>query len=75
MFLLLVIDPNSCKTVAGNLSEQRFNVAASRARDRVYLVRSVTASQLSDTWRNPLPLTRGNFSILRNSLFSSFCLL
>lgn len=48
MFLSLVIDPNSCKAVAGNMFEQRFNVAASRARDRMYLVRSVTASQLSD---------------------------
>jgi very-short-patch-repair endonuclease len=28
--------------------EQRFNVAASRARDRMYLVRSVTAADLSD---------------------------
>jgi very-short-patch-repair endonuclease len=28
--------------------EQRFNVAASRARDRMYLVRSVAASDLSD---------------------------
>lgn len=48
MFLSLVIDPNNCKAVSGNMFEQRFNVAASRARDRMYLVRSVTASQLSD---------------------------
>jgi very-short-patch-repair endonuclease len=48
MFLSLVVDTNSCKAISGNLFEQRFNVAASRARDRMYLVRSVKASDLSD---------------------------
>jgi len=43
MFLSLVVDPKECRAVSGNMFEQRFNVAASRARDRMYLVRSVNA--------------------------------
>ncbi|MHB1936426.1 MAG: AAA domain-containing protein [Acidobacteriaceae bacterium] len=48
MFLSLVVDPTSCKALSGNMFDQRFNVAASRAQDRMYLVRSVTPSDLSD---------------------------
>lgn len=48
MFLSLVVDPNNCRAVSGNLFDQRFNVAASRAQDRMYLVRSVKVSDLSD---------------------------
>ncbi|MBN1928940.1 MAG: very short patch repair endonuclease, partial [Chlorobiaceae bacterium] len=48
IFLSMVVDPGNCKALSGNMFEQRFNVAASRARDRMYLVRSVTASHLSD---------------------------
>lgn len=48
MFLSMVVDASNCKAVSGNLFDQRFNVAASRARDRMYLVRSVKASDLSD---------------------------
>ena len=48
MFLSLVVDPSDCRAVSGNTFDQRFNVAASRARDRMYLVRSVKASDLSD---------------------------
>src|SRR5262249_4856521 len=48
MFLSLVVDPSNCSAISGNLFDQRFNVAASRARDRMYLVRSVKASDLSD---------------------------
>lgn len=48
MFLSMVVDPTTCKALSGNLFEQRFNVAASRARDRMYLVRSVKGSNLSD---------------------------
>ena len=47
MFLSLVVEPGS-KAVAGTMFDQRFNVAASRARDRMYLVRSVEATQLSE---------------------------
>jgi very-short-patch-repair endonuclease len=48
IFLSMVVDPQNCRAVSGLMFEQRFNVAASRARDRMYLVRSVTASDLSD---------------------------
>jgi very-short-patch-repair endonuclease len=48
MFLSMVVDPGNCKALSGNMFDQRFNVAASRARDRMYLVRSVQASHLSD---------------------------
>jgi len=48
MFLSMVVDVGNCKALSGNMFEQRFNVAASRARDRIYLVRSVNASHLSD---------------------------
>jgi superfamily I DNA and/or RNA helicase len=47
MFLSMVADPERCHALSGNAHDQRFNVAASRARDRAYLVRSVTAEQLS----------------------------
>jgi very-short-patch-repair endonuclease len=48
MFLSMVVDPANCKAISGNMFDQRFNVAASRAEDRMYLVRSVSASDLSD---------------------------
>ena len=48
MFLSLVVDPTNCKALSGNMFDQRFNVAASRAQDRMYLVRSVMPSDLSD---------------------------
>jgi very-short-patch-repair endonuclease len=44
----MVVDSRNCRAVSGVMFEQRFNVAASRARDRMYLVRSVSASDLSD---------------------------
>lgn len=47
MFLSMVVDPANCKANSGNMFEQRFNVAASRARDRMYLVRSVQLVDLS----------------------------
>ena len=37
--------------LSGQVFEQRFNVAASRARDRMYLVRSVKLAELSMTER------------------------
>jgi very-short-patch-repair endonuclease len=48
MFLSLVVDRDNCKAVSGNMFEQRFNVAGSRARDRMYLVRSVEDADLSE---------------------------
>ena len=47
MFLSLVVEPDS-RAISGTMFDQRFNVAASRARDRMYLVRSVETTQLSD---------------------------
>lgn len=49
MFLSMVVAPNSSITALGrDTFSQRFNVAASRARDRMYLVRSAELSDLSD---------------------------
>ena len=48
MFLSMVVVPGNCRALSGTMFEQRFNVAASRARDRMYLVRSVATSDLSD---------------------------
>jgi very-short-patch-repair endonuclease len=48
MFLSLVADRDQRKALSGNMFEQRFNVAASRARDRLYLVRSLHAGELSE---------------------------
>jgi len=48
MFLSMVVDRDSSRALAGVSYEQRFNVAATRARDRMYLVRSVKGSDLSD---------------------------
>jgi very-short-patch-repair endonuclease len=48
MFLSMVADVRNCKALSGSMFDQRFNVAASRAQDRMYLVRSVAASDLSD---------------------------
>ena len=48
MFLSMVVDSQNCRALSGNMFDQRFNVAATRARDRMYLVRSVKNSDLSD---------------------------
>lgn len=48
MFLSMVADARNCKALSGSMFDQRFNVAASRAQDRMYLVRSVVSSDLSD---------------------------
>lgn len=48
MFLSLVADRERHHALSGSGYEQRFNVAASRARDRMYLVRSVQLSDLSE---------------------------
>lgn len=47
MFLSMVADSAHHHALSGQMFEQRFNVAASRARDRMYLVRSVKLSELS----------------------------
>ncbi len=48
MLLSMVADRENCHALSGNSAEQRFNVAASRARDRMYLVRSVGLNDLSE---------------------------
>lgn len=47
MFLSMVADHSKHHALSGQMFEQRFNVAASRARDRMYLVRSVKLEELS----------------------------
>lgn len=47
MFMSMVADREQNFALSGNNYDQRFNVAASRARDRMYLVRSVELSDLS----------------------------
>jgi very-short-patch-repair endonuclease len=63
IFLSLVACPKTARAQTARLMEQRFNVAMSRARDRMYLVRSVAASMLSpndlklaviEHFRNPM---------------------
>jgi len=49
MFLSMVADATRHHALSGQIFEQRFNVAASRARDRMYLVRSVKLGELSMT--------------------------
>jgi superfamily I DNA and/or RNA helicase len=51
MFLSMVADHSKHHALSGQVFEQRFNVAASRARDRMYLVRSVKLAELSMTER------------------------
>lgn len=48
MFLSTVVSRGKAKAISGDTFAQRFNVAASRARDRMYLVRSVDAEDLSE---------------------------
>jgi very-short-patch-repair endonuclease len=49
MFLSMVADRAKHHALSGQSFDQRFNVAASRARDRMYLVRSVNLGDLSKT--------------------------
>ena len=48
IFLSMVASPGSCPTQTGLMWSQRFNVAMSRARDRVYLFRSIKATDPSN---------------------------
>ena len=47
VLLSMVACPKTVRSQTTRMIEQRFNVAMSRARDRVYLVRSVTSSMLA----------------------------
>jgi len=48
MFLSMVVCPKTATAITRRTFAQRFNVAASRARDRMYLVRSVSLEDLSE---------------------------
>ena len=48
MFVSMVASPGKAHAQISRLFEQRFNVALSRARDRMYLFRSVTQEELSN---------------------------
>jgi very-short-patch-repair endonuclease len=65
VFLSMVADPKHCTALTMLRYEQRFNVAVSRARDRVVLVRSVCREDLNPDdlkarliahFENPMPL-------------------
>ena len=45
----MIVDAKDSKAQTAKSTEQRFNVAASRARDRMYLVRSIELEQLSSS--------------------------
>jgi very-short-patch-repair endonuclease len=47
IFLSMVADSKNHHALSGAMYDQRFNVAASRARDRMFLVRSVRLEELS----------------------------
>jgi len=47
IFLSMVADPENCHALSRLDHEQRFNVAASRARERMYLVHSVNRDHIS----------------------------
>ena len=64
VFLSMVADPVIRTALTMNSSEQRFNVAVSRARDRLVLVRSVRREDLNENdlkarliahFENPMP--------------------
>lgn len=47
MFLSMIVSAGQAQALTGKMFEQRFNVAASRAKDRMYLVRSIHLDSLS----------------------------
>jgi len=51
MFLSMVVSPGNAHAQTQDMVAQRFNVAASRARDRMYLVRSIELEELSQADR------------------------
>jgi very-short-patch-repair endonuclease len=76
VFLSMVECPETARAKASRVFEQRFNVALSRARDRMILVRSVTLSHLNsetDLKRKVLehfrdPMKTGRVEALKNVL-------
>ncbi|MBV5304852.1 MAG: hypothetical protein JZU70_11750 [Chlorobium sp.] len=81
MFLSMVVDSKNCHALSGLKFDQRFNVAASRARDRMYLVRSVKTADLSDKdlrltllnhFSQPMVTDKENASVLIDQCESGF---
>lgn len=81
VLLSMVADPANCSALTMSRYEQRFNVAASRARDRLYLVRSVKREHLSPSdlkyrliehFDNPMPAVSHNNKDLYSLCESKF---
>ncbi|MDY7036781.1 MAG: GreA/GreB family elongation factor, partial [Thermodesulfobacteriota bacterium] len=82
IFLSLVDDSHHLRTRADRGSAQRFNVAASRAKDRMYLFRSFRRDDLQnpkdlrcrliDHFRSPIAQDRKNVKTLRELCESDF---
>ena len=83
IFLSMVSAPNELgQPPAGRMYDQRFNVAASRAKDRMYLVRSVESNELSENdklrrgliahFKRPFELDQARVDDLRSLCESDF---
>lgn len=82
MFVSMVASPGNAQAQIALLYEQRFNVALSRARDRMYLYRSVKAEDLPNPrdlkarvlehFRNPMPVSNKESSELVDLCESEF---
>lgn len=82
MFLSLVDDSSSLTAKTSSMWEQRYNVAVSRARDRMYLFRSFTRNdirnqeclrgKLLDHFRNPMLDNKEKVDSLRDLCESDF---
>ena len=82
MFLSMVATPDQATALSGLAFEQRFNVAASRARERMILVRSIDLDQLSardalrrallEHFRSPFPVSATDQSDARDRCESDF---
>lgn len=82
MFLSMVASPGRAHALISRLFEQRFNVALSRARDRMYLFRSVEPNDLSNErdlklrvinhFLNPMPVPQAEAAELIERCESEF---
>jgi very-short-patch-repair endonuclease len=81
VFLSMIATPEDARSQTTREIRQRFNVAASRARDRMYLVRSVEREDLNDGdlkarlidhFRAPLPSEEAESEELRDKCQSGF---
>jgi len=81
VFLSMVASPGQSRSLTTRTFEQRFNVAMSRARDRLYLYRSIKAEELSPTdikakvishFASPMPFNPPEVGSLAELCQSSF---